>query len=81
MIALAKARAWSEEKPNGRWRCFTYDELSKRDKFNLDLFWLKDESLEESENLPDPDVLAREIAEDLQTALEQFSAIAGELEE
>ena len=72
---------WSEENPDGRWRCFTYQELSKRDKFSLDLFWLKDESLEDSENLPDPDVLAQEIAEDLQTALEQFSAIVGELKE
>lgn len=72
---------WSDETPEGRWRCYSYEELSKRDKFNLDLFWLKDESLEESENLPDPDVLALEIAEDLQTALEQFSAIAGELKE
>ena len=46
---------------------------------NLDIFWLKDKSLEDSENLPEPDVLAQEIADDLQTALEQFSAIASEL--
>ena len=63
----------------GRWRCFTYDEIAKRDKMNLDIFWLKDKSLEDSENLPEPDVLAQEIADDLQTALEQFSAIASEL--
>jgi type I restriction enzyme M protein len=63
----------------GRWRCFTYDEISKRDKMNLDIFWLKDKSLEDSDNLPEPDVLAQEIADDLQTALEQFSAIASEL--
>ncbi len=42
---------------------------------NLDIFWLKDKSLEDSDDLPDPDVLAQEIADDLQTALEQFSAI------
>jgi type I restriction enzyme M protein len=70
---------WSEDKPDGRWRCFDYDELIKRDKVNLDLFWLRDESLEDSEALPEPDVLAREIADDLQTALEQFSAVAEEL--
>jgi type I restriction enzyme M protein len=63
----------------GRWRCFSYDEIAKRDKMNLDIFWLKDKSLEDSENLPEPDVLAQEIADDLQTALEQFSAIASEL--
>jgi type I restriction enzyme M protein len=46
---------------------------------NLDLFWLRDRSLEESDDLPEPDVLAQEIADDLQTALEQFSAIAEKL--
>lgn len=64
-----------------RWRCFTYDEVAKRDKMNLDIFWLKDKSLEDSENLPEPDVLAQEIADHLQTALEQFSAIAAELKQ
>lgn len=68
---------WDEKKsPEGRWRSFSYDELIKRDKVNLDIFWLKDKSLEDSEDLPPPDVLAQEIADDLQTALEQFQAIA-----
>ena len=58
-----------------------YEELIKRDKMNLDIFWLKDKSLESSEDLPEPDVLAQEIADDLQTALDQFTAIAGELSE
>ncbi len=70
---------WSDDNPDGRWRAFDYDEIIKRDKANLDVFWLKDKSLEDSEDLPDPDVLAQEIADDLQTALDQFSAIAGEL--
>jgi len=64
---------------DGRWRSFAYDELTKRDKLNLDIFWLKDKSLEDSENLPEPDVLAQEIADDLQTALEQLASIAAEL--
>jgi type I restriction enzyme M protein len=63
----------------GRWRAYTYDELIARDKASLDIFWLKDESLSESENLPDPDVLAAEIVEDLEAALEQFREIAGDL--
>ena len=46
---------------------------------NLDIFWLRDESLEESDNLPDPDVLAQEIVEDLEAALEQFREIAADL--
>ena len=50
-----------------------------RDKVNLDIFWLRDESLEDSANLPDPDVLAREIMEELEAALEQFEGIAKSL--
>ena len=62
-----------------RFKCFAYDDLIKRDKVNLDIFWLKDESLEDSANLPPPDIIATEIMEDLQAALEQFSEIAGDL--
>ena len=51
----------------------------KRDKVSLDIFWLKDESLEDSANLPDPDVIAAEVVEDLQAALDQFSQIAADL--
>ena len=58
---------------------FTYDELIKRDKVNLDIFWLKDESLEDSANLPAPEVIAAEIVEDLEAALEQFAEIAEDL--
>jgi len=64
-----------------RFRCFNYDELIQRDKVNLDIFWLKDESLEDTENLPEPEVLAADIAENLEAALEQFRAILEELEE
>lgn len=67
---------WTEENTEGRWRSFAYDDLIKRDKVNLDIFWLKDKSLEDSADLPSPDVLAQEIADDLQAALEQFAAIA-----
>jgi type I restriction enzyme M protein len=74
-----RKETWSAENPDSRWRCFSYEEIAKRDKMNLDIFWLKDKSLEDSDNLPEPDVLAQEIADDLQTALEQFSAIASEL--
>jgi type I restriction enzyme M protein len=68
-----------DRKPADRFRSFTYEELTKRDKLNLDIFWLKDESLEDSANLPPPDVIAQEIVEDLQAALEQFSEIANDL--
>jgi type I restriction enzyme M protein len=69
---------WSEENPNGRWRAFAYDELLQRDKVSLDIFWLRDESLEDSASLADPDVIAAEIVEDLRAALEEFEAIGAE---
>jgi type I restriction enzyme M protein len=70
---------WSEKNPDGRWRAYDYDELSKRDKASLDIFWLRDQTLEDSDDLPKPDVLANEIADDLEAALEQFTVIAGKL--
>lgn len=66
---------WSQTNPDGRWRCYDYEELTKRDKLSLDIFWLKDKSLEDSENLPEPDVLAQEITDDLQTAIDQFTTV------
>ncbi len=62
-----------------RFHSFTYEELLKRDKLSLDLFWLRDESLEGTDNLPPPAEIAASIVEDLQAALEQFMAIADDL--
>ncbi len=62
-----------------RFRAFTYDELIQRDKANLDIFWLRDDSLEDSANLPAPELLAEEITENLESALAQFSAIYQDL--
>jgi type I restriction enzyme M protein len=70
---------WSDKKPEGRFRAYTYDELITRDKLSLDIFWLKDDSLADSDNLPAPDVIAAEIVEDLEAALEQFREIVGDL--
>jgi type I restriction enzyme M protein len=68
-----------ERKESERFKSFSYEELTKRDKLNLDIFWLKDESLADSANLPDPDIIAAEIVEDLQAALTQFAEIASDL--
>lgn len=57
-----------------------YEALLARDKISLDIFWLRDESLASTGNLPDPDVIAGEIAEDLRDALSLISEIEGELE-
>jgi type I restriction enzyme M protein len=64
-----------DRKETERFRSFTYEELIKRDKVSLDIFWLKDESLEDSDNLPPPDIIAGEIVENLESALEQFGEI------
>jgi type I restriction enzyme M protein len=72
---------WTEAKPNGRWRSFDYEDLINRDKASLDIFWLKDESLADADNLPDPGIIAREIVDDLEAALEQFKLIAEDLGE
>ena len=66
-------------KESERCKSFAYDELIKRDKLNLDIFWLKDDALEESANLPAPKIIAAEITADLETALEQFATIAEDL--
>jgi type I restriction enzyme M protein len=71
---------WSEKTPTGRWRPYSIDEILARDKTSLDLFWLRDESLEDSANLPDPHVLAEEIADDLRSALEQIESVLGDLQ-
>lgn len=77
---LHKRKAtWSEENPEGRWRCYDYEELTKRDKLSLDLFWIKDKSLTDTDSLPAPDIIAQEIADDLESALQQFTKIAARL--
>jgi type I restriction enzyme M protein len=77
----ARKETWSEQSPDGRWRSFSYEELVKRDKTSLDLFWLRDKSLEDSDDLPEPDLLAQEIADDLQAALDEFGSIASALKD
>jgi type I restriction enzyme M protein len=58
-----------------RWRSYTYDEIIKRDKTSLDIFWLKDDSLIDLENLPEPDVIALEISDNLESALESVTEL------
>jgi type I restriction enzyme M protein len=63
----------------GRWRKFTYDEIIARDKTSLDITWLKDQSLADLDNLPDPDELALEIVENLEAGLESFKEVINAL--
>ena len=78
-VSCYNAENRHERKGTERFKSFAYGDLLKRDKVSLDIFWLKDESLEDSANLPDLDVIAAEIAEDLQAALDQFTLIAADL--
>jgi type I restriction enzyme M protein len=64
-----------------RFRSFTYEELIARDKVNLDIIWLKDPGLEDADSLLPPDVIAKEIVEDLEAALSEFAAIAESLQQ
>jgi len=68
-----------ERSETERFHAFSYDELAARDKASLDIFWLRDESLEDTDNLPAPELIAAEIVEDLRAALDQFAAIASSL--
>jgi type I restriction enzyme M protein len=63
-----------------RWKPFRYDELDARDKANLDVTWLREDSLEDLDNLPAPEVIAREIVDDLTAVLAEFEAVAAALE-
>jgi type I restriction enzyme M protein len=70
-----RRETWSGDNPDGRWRSFTYQEIIARDKTNLDIFWLKDKSLADLDNLPDPDILASEIIENIEAGLLSFKEI------
>ncbi|TNJ40207.1 SAM-dependent DNA methyltransferase [Chlorobaculum thiosulfatiphilum] len=69
-------QCFKERQETDRFRRFSYDDLTRRDKLNLDLFWLKDDSLQDLDHLPAPEVIAAEIVENLQAALEQFTMVA-----
>jgi type I restriction enzyme M protein len=74
-----RKETWSSENPEGRWRKYTYDEIIARDKTSLDIFWLKDDSLIDMDNLPEPDILAADIIENLEASLVSFRAVTDTL--
>jgi len=74
-----RKETWSEDNPEGRWRKFTYEEIVNRDKTSLDIFWLRDKSLADMDNLPDPDELAGDIIENIEASLDAFKEIREEL--
>jgi len=70
-----RADTWSEDTPEGRWRAYMREELLQRDKASLDVFWLKDASMIDLDNLPEPDVLVEDIVKHLRSALRSFEAV------
>ncbi|MGN0607116.1 MAG: N-6 DNA methylase [Oscillospiraceae bacterium] len=75
-----RTETWSKtDNPDGRWRKYSIDDILKRDKTSLDIFWIKDKSLADLDNLPSPDVLAADIIENLQSALESFRELQGKM--
>jgi len=72
-------RPRSERRETKRWHSFTYDDLVARDKANLDITWLKDDSIADADNLAAPDVIARQIIDDLRAALAEFETVAARL--
>ena len=68
-----------ETNPEGRFRKFTYEEIIARDKTSLDISWIKDKSLTDFDDLPEPELLVEEIIDNLQSALENFKGIAREI--
>lgn len=76
-----RIETWSDENPDGRWRKYTYDDITSRDKTSLDIFWIKDKSLADLDNLPEPDLIAQEIIENLEAGLEGFREVLNGLTE
>ncbi|MBO4632309.1 MAG: N-6 DNA methylase, partial [Lentisphaeria bacterium] len=70
---------WSETNQDGRFRRFTAEEILARDKTSLDIFWIKDRSLADLDNLPSPEELASDIIEGLQSALSSFQELNAQL--
>ena len=80
VVDLINAENWSAMGVDVKGDACEYSHLIARDKASLDIFWLKDDALADSDNLPPPDVIAQEIVDDLEAALEQFRLIAADLQ-
>jgi type I restriction enzyme M protein len=79
-VAAYRPDARNEREEGERFKRFSYEDLLERDKVSLDITWLRDDSLEDVDNLPPPEVIAQEIVEDLEAALAEFAAIASGLQ-
>ena len=78
-VACYNAKNIQEREETERFKSFSYDDIIKRDKVSLDIFWLKDESLIDLENLPEPHIIADEIADNLESALDSVNELRDNL--
>ena len=75
-----REETWSVDNPDGRFRKYSITDILNRDKTSLDIFWIKDKSLADLDNLPSPDELAGDIIENLQSALDSFKELQAQLD-
>lgn len=76
-----RKETWSNENPDGRWKKYSHADILAKDKTSLDIFWLRNDNILDLENLPDPVVLAQEIIDNVDAALESFRGVALKLED
>lgn len=75
-----RKETWSKKNPNGRWRKYSYNEILSRDKVNLDITWLKDDSVIDSQNMPEPSVMLNDIIENIESSLESLRIVKDRLD-
>jgi type I restriction enzyme M protein len=76
-----RKETWSKDNPEGRWKKYPYADILAKDKTSLDIFWLRNDNILDLENLPDPAVLAQEIIDNVDAALESFRGAALKMED
>lgn len=79
-VACYKSGRRHERAETERFHRFSHAELVARDKVNLDIFWLKDDTLDDPDLLPPPGEIAAEIVENLEAALDRFRRVAVSLQ-
>lgn len=78
-LSSNRKETWSENNPDGRWKKFLVEEITSREKINLDIFWLKDENYIDLNNLPEPDEIIDKIYQDLESVLRSVQTIKDSL--
>jgi type I restriction enzyme M protein len=78
-VSLARLSKRAARTETERFKCFPYEQLDAREKLDLNLSWLREEGATDPASLPPPAEIAASIAEELETALARFRAVAERL--